>query len=145
MKKVLLGILVVLFLIQFIRPKKNDSKIFKNDISTVATVPDDVKEMIKVSCADCHSNYTKYPWYNNIAPVSWWMAQHVNEGKEHLNFSEWAAYNKNQKQHIISDLEEVMETHEMPLKSYLITHKDSELTPEQYTRFLAWIKTIPIE
>jgi len=145
MKKVLLGILVVLILIQFIQPEKNDSKDWDNDITTVMQVPNDIQEIIKVSCADCHSNYTKYPWYSNIAPVSWWMAQHVNEGKEHLNFSEWTLYNKNQKKHIVNDLEEVMESHEMPLKSYLITHSDAVMTQKQYDAFLAWIKTIPVE
>lgn len=145
MKKVFLGILVVLILIQFIKPEKNDTKNWEKDITTELSVPEDIQKIIKVSCADCHSNYTKYPWYNNIAPVSWWLAQHINRGKEHLNFSEWTAYNKNQKQHIINDLAEVLETHEMPLKSYLINHEDAKMTKEQYAVFLEWVKTIPIE
>ena len=145
MKKVLLGILVVSILIQFIRPEKNNSKNVINDISTVMEVPEEVQKIIKTSCADCHSNYTKYPWYSEIAPVSWYLAQHVNEGKEHLNFSEWAAYNKNQKSHILKDLEEELDEHKMPLKSYLILHKEAEVTKEQYTILLNWVKTIPSE
>ena len=145
MKKVLLGILVVIILIQFIRPKKNLSKDETNDITTVMNVSEDVKQLIKTSCADCHSNKTVYPWYSEIAPVSWYLAQHVNEGKEHLNFSEWAAYNNNQKSHIINDLKEVLEDHEMPLKSYLIIHKDAEMTQNNYETLLNWVKTIPSE
>ena len=116
-----------------------------NDITTVLEVPEDVKQLIKTSCADCHSNKTVYPWYSEIAPVSWYLAQHVNEGKEHLNFSEWAAYNNNQKSHIINDLKEVLEDHEMPLKSYLIIHKDAEMTQNNYEALLNWVKTIPLE
>lgn len=145
MKKVLLGILVVLILIQLIRPHKNDSRNGINDISTEMNVPNEVQGIIKNSCADCHSNYTKYPWYSEIAPVSWFMAQHINNGKEHLNFSEWTTYNKNQKKHILSDLEEVLQSHEMPLKSYLIIHEEAKLTSEQYAILLNWVKSIKVE
>ena len=144
MKKVVLWILVVFVLIQFIRPEKNDSNIGINDITTVMQVPENVKEIIKTSCADCHSNYTKYPWYSEIAPVSWYLAQHVNEGKEHLNFSEWAAYNKDQKSHILKDLDEELADHKMPLKSYLILHKEAEMTKAQYKILLDWVKAIDI-
>jgi hypothetical protein len=96
MKNRLLGFFLVFILIQFIRPEKNNSKDETNDITTVMQVPESVKQIIKTSCADCHSNNTKYPWYSEIAPISWYLAQHVNEGKEHLNFSELAAYNKDQ-------------------------------------------------
>ena len=85
MRKVLLGILVLLILIQFIRPDKNDSRDWTNDYTTAMQVPDQVKEIIKTSCADCHSNSTKYPWYSEIAPISWYLAHHVNKGKEHLS------------------------------------------------------------
>ena len=145
MKKILFGVLVVFILIQFIRPEKNVSEDATNAITTVMQVPDEVKEIIKTSCADCHSNNTKYPWYSEISPVSWYLAQHVNEGKEHLNFSEWAAYNKDQKKHILKDLEEELKEHEMPLKSYLIIHKDAKLTENQYITLLNWVKTIPSE
>ena len=122
MKKIIVGILVVFVLIQFIRPEQNVSGEENNSISSMVDVPEDVKEIIKTSCADCHSNKTVYPWYSEIAPVSWYLAQHVNEGKEHLNFSEWATYNKDQKNHIIKDLKEELEDMEMPLKSYLILY-----------------------
>ncbi len=145
MRKVLLSVLVGLILIQFIRPDKNNSGDRSNDFTTEMEVPDEVKEIIMTSCADCHSNKTKYPWYSKIAPVSWYIAHHVNEAKEHLNFSEWSAYNKDQKNHIINDLEEELEEHEMPLKSYLIIHKDAKLTDEQYEILLTWVKTLKVE
>jgi len=145
MKKVLIAVVVILVLIQFIRPEKNSSIENKNDISTVLQVPEDVKEIIKTSCADCHTNNTKYPWYSEIAPVSWYLAQHVNEGKEHLNFSEWAAYNKNQRNHVLKDIIEELTEHEMPLESYLILHKDAKLSDSQYSILVDWAKTLKVE
>lgn len=145
MKKVLLGIIVVFILIQMIRPNKNDSRNDINHISTVMPVPNEVQEILKTSCNDCHSNFTVYPWYSEIAPVSWYLASHVSDGKKHMNFSEWTVYNKNQQEHILKDFEEVLETHEMPLKSYLIFHKDAKMTNEQYEVLINWVKSIKVE
>jgi hypothetical protein len=144
MKKILLGILVVFILIQFIRPAKNDSRNGVNDITTVMEVPKDVQLILKTSCNDCHSNYTKYPWYSEIAPVSWYLASHVNDGKKHLNLSEWTVYNKNQQEHILKDFEEVLESHEMPLESYLWIHKEAKMSTEQYEVLINWVKSIEI-
>ncbi|WP_111709504.1 heme-binding domain-containing protein [Lutibacter citreus] len=144
MKKGILSIVVVFILIQLIRPNKNDSGNNINHISTVINVPENVQSILKKSCNDCHSNNTVYPWYSKIAPVSWYLASHVNDGKEHLNFSEWTAYNINQKKHIIKDLDEVLKSHEMPLKSYLIIHKDAKMNAEQFELLSNWVKTIKI-
>jgi len=145
MKKVLLGILVGFVLIQLIRPEKNDSKNDINHVSTIMPIPTEVEAILKTSCNDCHSNSTVYPWYSEIAPVSWYLASHVNDGKEHLNLSEWTAYNSYQKEHILNDFEEVLMSHEMPLKSYLILHKEAELSKDQYNVLIDWVKTIKEE
>ena len=145
MKKILLGILIIIILIQLIRPEKNISSESINDISIVMDVPENVQEIIKTSCADCHSNTTKYPWYSEVAPVSWYLASHVNDGKKHLNFSEWASYNKNQKEHIIKDLKKELKSKEMPLNSYLWIHKEAVVSPEQYKILLDWVQTIKVD
>lgn len=145
MKKVLLGILVGFVLIQLIRPEKNDSKNDINHVSTIMPIPTEVEAILKTSCNDCHSNSTVYPWYSEVAPVSWYLASHVNDGKEHLNLSEWTAYNSYQKEHILNDFEEVLMSHEMPLKSYLILHKEAELSKDQYNVLIDWVKTIKEE
>ena len=145
MKKVLLAIAVIFILIQLIRPTKNDSRNDINHISTVITVPTEVEAILKTSCNDCHSNYTVYPWYSEVAPVSWFLAQHVNEGKEHLNLSEWTVYNKDQQKHVLKDFEEVLKSHEMPLNSYLWIHKDAVMTDAQYEVLLNWVKSIEIK
>ena len=145
MKKILLGILAIFILIQFFRPEKNNSKNEMNAMSTVMEIPVEVTKIIQTSCADCHTNSTNYPWYSEIAPVSWYLAQHVKEGKEHLNFSEWTTYNKDQQEHIIKDLKEVLNDREMPLKSYLLIHKDAKLTENQYQIMYDWANSIKVE
>ena len=145
MKKVLLVILVAFILIQFVRPEKNDSKNEMNAMGTVMEIPVEVTKIIQTSCADCHSNSTKYPWYSEIAPASWYLAQHVKEGKENLNFSEWTTYNKNQQEHILKDIKEVLNEREMPLKSYLLIHKDAKLTENQYQILYDWANTVKVE
>ena len=141
-KKIVLIIIIVLGLIQFIKPQKNDSKNYKNDITTELQVPKAVQEIIKTSCANCHSNSTTYPWYNNIAPVSWFLAYHINNGKEHLNFSEWASYNKEQKNHIIKEMKKEIKEGGMPLFSYTLIHKNATLTKQQSELLLNWLNTI---
>ena len=145
MKKVLFAILAIFILIQFIRPEKNNSKDETYAMSTVMEIPVEVNKIIQTSCADCHSNSTIYPWYNEIAPASWYLAQHVKEGKEHLNFSEWTTYNKDQKEHLLKDIKEVLNEREMPLKSYLLIHKDAKLTENQYQILYDWVKTIKVD
>jgi len=145
MKKVLFAILAIVILIQFIRPEKNNSKDETYAMSTVMEIPVEVNKIIQTSCADCHSNSTTYPLYSEIAPVSWYLAQHVNEGKEHLNFSEWTTYNKDQKEHLLKDIKEVLNEREMPLKSYLLIHKDAKLTENQYQILYDWANSINVE
>ncbi|MGV6846072.1 MAG: heme-binding domain-containing protein [Lutibacter sp.] len=141
MKKIFI-VLLVLILIQFIQPKKNNSKDYSKAISTELTVPENVQEILKNSCNDCHSNYTVYPWYNNIAPVSWYLAHHVNEGKEHVNFSEWRNYNNRQKNHIIKEFKKVIKENEMPLTSYVLIHKNATLTQNDKEALLNWLNSI---
>lgn len=145
MKKKLLGILVVFILIQLIRPTKNNSQNNINHIATIMPIPSEVELILTKSCNDCHSNSTNYPWYSEIAPVSWYLASHVNDGKEHLNLSEWTAYNVYQKEYILNNFEEVLKSHQMPLKSYELLHKEAILTAEQYKMLVAWVKTIKNE
>lgn len=85
------------------------------------------------ACADCHSNETKWPWYTKVAPVSLWIAGHVEEGREHFNIS----------QPDMGDSDEAWEAvHEgwMPLDSYTWMHAAAQLTEEQRATFSAGLK-----
>ncbi len=85
------------------------------------------------ACFDCHSNETKWPWYSNVAPVSWAIADHVIEGREHLNFSEypWGETEET--------AEEVMEG-EMPLWNYLLLHPEAQFTETETEAFVAGLQ-----
>ena len=145
MKKIVLILLVILIGIQFIRPDKNIPEPSIDLISKEMNMPEEIEEIVLNSCADCHSDQTAYPWYAEIAPLSWYIASHVNDGKKHLNFTQWANYNKNQKSHIVNDLEDELTKHKMPLKSYLILHKNATLTELQYQQFLSYVATLKSE
>lgn len=87
-KTALIILLIALIIIQFIRPVKNGGEeIVSNQITAVQQVPGDVQNILKVSCYDCHSNTTIYPWYSKIQPMAWFLNDHIVEGKKELNFS----------------------------------------------------------
>ena len=88
-KKIGIALAIIIVVIQFIRPEKNISGNETYAIQTKYTLPNDVENIMQVSCYDCHSNTTKYPWYSNVQPAAWFLADHVNDGKKHLNFSEF--------------------------------------------------------
>lgn len=143
LRKILIGLMVALVIIQFIRPERNvASAMSANDISTKYTVPDDVNKLLQKACNDCHSNNTVYPWYSNIQPVGWWLQNHVNEGKEELNFSEFATYKNKKAAHKLEEVVELVEEGEMPLESYTIVHKEAKLTNEEKATLVTWAKAL---
>lgn len=142
-KKIFLSLVALLIIIQFIRPTKNrSSQISANDISKHYTVPPNVDAILKRSCNDCHTNNTVYPWYTNIQPVGWWMQHHVNEGKSHLNFSEFASYAPKRQHHKLEETIEMVKEGEMPLNSYLWIHDNAELSNEDKATLLNWAETL---
>ncbi len=145
MKKKIIIVLGIIVLAQFIRPSKNNGDMDTYAINKEVVVSMEVQKILETSCYDCHSNKTVYPWYAEVAPVSWYIAHHVNEGKEHLNLSEWTAYNKFQKENIIRDLENTIKRNRMPLKSYLLKHPEATLLEEQKQLLIDWIRTIKVE
>ena len=94
-KKLLVVLLIAFIIIQFIRPVRNKSEqVLPTDITKTFNVPDSVLNLLKISCYDCHSNNTNYPWYSNIQPVAWLLDSDVKNGKDKLNFSDWFIYQK---------------------------------------------------
>ena len=81
-KKILLVLLIIFIAIQFFHQDKNISTVMsQNDISTKYPVPDSIQQILKVACYDCHSNNTRYPWYDHIQPVTW-RSEERRVGKE---------------------------------------------------------------
>ncbi len=145
-KKLILGLLALVVAMQFIRPGKNKGTVEgPEDISHVVTVSPSVKTILAVACNDCHSNHTNYPWYSEIMPFGWWLNHHVEEGKEHLNFSEFATYEKERQDHKLEEMEEEVKEHEMPLESYTWLHKEAKLTEEQTKALVEWVNQARLE
>ena len=141
LKKILIGLLVVLVVIQFFRPEKNiDESNHLEAFLQETQPPTEVAAIMKTACYDCHSNHTVYPWYAEVAPVSFWLNDHIEHGKGHLNFSEWATYSKKKRDHKLEELIEEVEEDEMPLQSYTWVHGDAKLTNAQKEALYDWAK-----
>ncbi|MCC6384024.1 MAG: heme-binding domain-containing protein [Bacteroidia bacterium] len=143
-KRFLFGLTGILLIIQIpvFNPKKNYADTEQTqEITKRFDVPMDIQMDLYTACYDCHSNYTEsYPWYYSIQPVSWWIAHHINEGKKELNFSEFASYSSGRVIKKFKEINEVMTDKSMPLKSYLLMHKEAKLTDEQYRDIAEWAK-----
>ena len=141
MKKILIVIAVLLVVIQFIRPAKNEGTVEgPKDITHTVTVSAEVQNILQKSCNYCHSNHTQYPWYYNIQPVAWWLAHHVDEGKHHLNFSEFNGYKTKRKLHKLKEIKEEVEDSEMPMNSYLWMHSNAKLTEAEKATLYKWVE-----
>lgn len=139
LKKIIYVLIAALVIIQFIRPAKNVAAgPFPNDISTKFAVNDNVASILKEACYDCHSNNTKYPWYAEVQPVAWWLADHVNEGKSELNFSEFAGYTAKRQRKKFNEIMDEVKEGKMPLKSYTVIHTKAKLTEEQKNALYKW-------
>lgn len=142
LKKVLIVLLIAFVIMQFFRIDKTNPKVEKaKDFIVLTQPPADVEKMLRSACYDCHSNETVYPWYSNVAPVSWWLKHHIDEGREYFNFSTWADISEDDKNHILHECEEEVEEKKMPLNSYTWTHSDAKLTDAQRKTLAAWFES----
>lgn len=137
---ILILILVFMQLIPNRLPENNDD--LKDDLISLINPPEDVTMILQNSCYDCHSNVSKYPWYSYVAPVSWLVAKDVQEGREELNFSEWATLSKRQQIKAMSDIAEEVEEGKMPLDIYTYLHRDAILSEEQIELITTWTKSV---
>jgi hypothetical protein len=94
---------------------------------------------------DCHSNNTRYRWYFKIQPVDWWLTNHINEGKQELNFDEYASKSLRYQYHKMESTVDLLKKGEMPLDSYLWLHKDAILTEQEKNTLINWAQGITNE
>lgn len=143
-RKYILPILGVIFLlIQFIRIDKTNPPIDPNlDFLAAVNPPDVIGKRIKNACYDCHSHHTEYPWYTNVAPLSWWIKGHINGGRKHLNFSTWTTYEKGKQEHKIEECVEMLEKKWMPLFSYTWLHPEAKMTDYEREEMIAYFKSL---
>ncbi len=131
----------ILLVIQFIRIDKTNPPVnLAKDFISITNAPPEIAKIIKTSCYDCHSNESVYPWYSNIAPVSWYLKNHINEARGRVNFSEWADYPANKITRKLEACSEDVEEGEMPLSSYTLIHSAASLNKDQIKLLSEWFK-----
>lgn len=139
--KILVVIGFVFIAIQFIQPAHNKSgQIMITDISKTVRISDSVQEILKNACYDCHSNNTNYPWYSNIQPMGWIMANHITQGKEELNFSEFGSYSPRKQISKLNGIANSIKDDIMPLSSYKLMHKKAQLSTKAKTLIINWVQ-----
>ena len=125
-------VVAIVLVIQVIPVERNVSTVPPGQsFEKTEKVPANVAAILKVSCYDCHSNNSRYPWYSELQPGAWFMARHIKKGKEELNLDEFNDYSKRRKKAKIKSIISQIEKEEMPLKSYLLLHPDAGLTPNK--------------
>lgn len=122
LKNIGIGALALLVGIQFVPYGKNHTN--PPIISEPQWDSPRTKELFNNACANCHSHQTSYPWYSDVAPVSWLLQRDIDEGREHFNVSAWGAQKKNEGKDAAKEVREG----EMPPWFYLPTHPEAKLS-----------------
>ena len=142
--KIIALVLLVAFVgIQFIPTERNQSDtVPATDFMLVNKVPVAIQKKLQVSCYDCHSNNTQYPWYNRIQPVAWVLEDHIKEGKSELNFSDWKGYSKRRKNSKLKSIISQIKDDEMPIFSYTLLHREAVYSDSEKALVINYIKRI---
>lgn len=140
------GILIFLIM-QVIQPVRNIDygQVPSSDISKVYQIPENVQSILRTSCYDCHSNSTDYPVYGYIQPFSFFLENHIREGKKELNFNEWGHYSQRKQSNKLDAVENQIKQRKMPLSSYLYLHHDAKLSDEKIKEIVDWIESVRTE
>jgi hypothetical protein len=127
------GALLLLLLAQLVPGERTNPPV-TSDID----VSDEVRSILRRSCYDCHSHETRWPWYSFVAPMSWYVIDHVDHGRGDLNFSEWPTFDFEAQDLAFEDIREQLEKGEMPLTSYLLLHPSARLSEDDRQLLLRW-------
>lgn len=121
-------------------PRTNPPVVPGHDLLATNPPPPQIAALIKSSCYNCHSYETEWPWYSHVAPISWRIAEHVSDGRDAMNFSEWPhdepARARKRWRHIADEIE----SKEMPIPGYTLLHPSARLTDAQRAEIVAWVK-----
>lgn len=137
-KRVLVIAVVGFALLQVVQPSRTNPPV-TNDFLKATSAPPEVAGLFHAACYDCHSDETRWPWYSYVAPMSWQIAQDVNDGRWHVNLSEWPTNNANLARKKINNMSDQIDSGDMPLKKYTLIHKDARLTSEQRDELTQWL------
>lgn len=138
-KFVVIGCVVLFLGLQFIRPARTNPAVDESQtVDARAQPPSPVKDILNRACSDCHSNKTEWPWYTNVAPLSWWITDHVNQGRQKLNLSEWAKLDRDRQGKKLQQICDEVTDGGMPLSSYLPMHPKAKLSEQDKKTLCDW-------
>lgn len=139
LKLIVVAVAILFTSAQFFRPNQTNPSVDQAQaIKAHVRVAPEVAEIFERACKDCHSNQTHWPWYAQVSPVSWYVTDHVNHGRKDLNFSEWAAYDREQADWLLGAMCMTAERGRMPLASYTRLHPSAKLSPLDVQTLCAW-------
>lgn len=139
-------ILVFLAIAQFFKIDKENPQVSSDlDFLMTETPRSHIAKMIKNQCYDCHSFESKYPWYTDYAPISWWIKSNINGAREELNFSEWALYDEKTKIAKIQECVEMLEEGEMPVGVYVSMHEEAQFPEDSTKALITWFKQFEVK
>jgi Haem-binding domain len=132
--------LVCLFVgLQFVRPARTNPAVDQSQtIRARLQLTPEVAAILDRSCQDCHSNTTRWPWYSNVAPVSWMVIDHVNEGRQHMNLSEWGRNDNRRAKKKLEEMCDEVKEGAMPISSYTLIHRGAKLSAEDVKVLCDW-------
>jgi hypothetical protein len=130
--------------IQAVRPERiNPPSDPSASLTVNPRVPREAAAVLERACRDCHSNDTRWPWYSSVAPVSWWVIDHVNHGRSHFNYSEWKKYKPADARRVLEESCNLTRQRAMPLPSYLRMHSGARLTDRDIEAICSLQSLIP--
>ena len=140
-KRIGIAIVVLLVVIQVIRPARTNPPVDETRaIQANSTITPQISAIFERSCKDCHSSRTTWPWYSQVAPVSWLLVSDVNDAREQMSLSEWGTYDSRKK---VSKLQKICEEGEsggMPLPTYVALHPAAKLSDADKQALCDWTK-----
>jgi hypothetical protein len=136
-RAVLISFLVLFIGAQFVRPVRDNPPTHPG-ASLLAKAPPQVGAILERSCRDCPSNETRWPWYTNITPTNWLVANHVHHGRDHFNFSQWTSYDEDEQDKFLGGICSLTKRQRMPLPSYLVIHREARLSDADVAALCAW-------
>lgn len=142
LKWVLVGVVVLFAAAQVVRPDRTNP-VFDPGVSFSAdtTVSAEVRSAIGRACFDCHSNETRWPWYSAVTPVNYLLVNDVEEGRRHLNLSEWGNMKPRKRQRVMEDIADEINSGTMPLAAYRLMHGEAKLSEAEVKLLVLWGQT----
>ena len=138
-KTVFVVLALVLLGSQTVRPAKTNPAVDPSrTLQSHAAMSPEVAAVLERGCGDCHSNETVWPWYSDVAPVSWFVIDHVNHGRRHLNFSEWTRYDRQEADDRLGSIAKSVKAGTMPMTSYTVLHPEARLTQAERDLIVDW-------